>query len=280
MVDSLARIANRVQYKRFFDRRYKRVYQLDELDKGIQALGLVDNPDMIYAANLNDIWDFALNFNRGSGQRFEFGLIPLVHLNAENRIANPNYMYGGSDFNQNLYHYGAYGFGSWNKLTAISYKWQSDIMIDLTAGWYENGEIDGNNSSVSGISSMLNASWSLGYYPNTRTYLSLTPFARTSITTATQSSESYGVFTGLDLRSYYYISPRFRISVNAGIGAGSDDYNQNTPSPFWNTAAVSNPIIRVNTDVITSPNSLFYEGSAYPNEFRYQYRIVLSYAIF
>ena len=280
MVDSLARIANRVQYKRFFDRRYKRVYQLNELDKGIQDLGLVDNPDMIYAANLSDVWDFALNFNRGSGQRFEFGVIPLLNLNADSRTANPNYKYGSNDFSQTLYTYGMYGFGSWNKMTPINYKWQSDIMIDLTAGWYKNGESSGNNSTVSGVSSLLNASWSLGYYPTTRTYLSLTPFARTSITTATNSSESYGVFTGLDLRSYYYVSPRLRVSVNAGIGTGSDEYNQNTPTPFWNTAAVNNQMVQTNTDVITSPSSLYNESVNYPNDFWYQYRVVLSYAIF
>lgn len=279
MVDSLARIANRIQYKRFFDRRYKRVYQLSELDKGIQALGLVENPDMVYAANLNDIWDFAYDFNRGSGQRFEYGVIPSVHINSENRVANPNNSSSVS-YNQTLYAFGAYGFCSWNKLTPISYKWQSDIMIDLTGGWYENGENEGNTPSVSGVSSLLNASWSLGYYPNTRTYVSLTPFARASITTATSSSESYGVFTGLDLRSYYYVSPRFRVSLYAGIGVGSDDYNQNTPTPFWNTAGVNNQIVKVDTDVITSPSSLFYEESGYPNELRYQYRLTLSYAIF
>jgi hypothetical protein len=280
MVDSLARIANRIQYKRFFDRRYKRVYQLNELDKGIQALGLVDNTDMVYAANLSDVWDFALDFNRGSGQRLEFGVIPLLNLNADNRTVNPNYQYGGSDYSQTVYTYGMYGFGSWNKMTPINYKWQSDIMIDLTAGWYENGDNSGNSSSVSGVSSLLNASWSLGYYPSTRTYLSLTPFARASITTATSSSETYGLFTGLDLRSYYYVSPRLRVSVNAGIGVGSDEYNQNTPTPFWNTAAVNNQMVQTNTDVITSPSSLYNESANYPNDFRYQYRVVLSYAIF
>lgn len=53
MIDSLARVANRIRYKRFFDFRFKTIYQLKELDKALQNMNLIDTVDMIYFANLN-----------------------------------------------------------------------------------------------------------------------------------------------------------------------------------------------------------------------------------
>ena len=280
MVDSLARIANRVTYKRFFDKRFKRVYQLDELDKGIQGLGLVSDPDMIYSANLSDIWDFAFDFNRGSGQRIEYGIIPLFKLVNEKRVSNPNSFSAPTD--QTIINYGAFGFASWNKLTPLSYKWQSDIMIDLTAGWQQSQMTNSTDSPSDNIGAMVNLSWSLGYYPTTRTYMAITPFLRMSIGDEANSSEFYGAFTGMDFRSYFYVSPRFRIQVSAYTGYGSDDFNYFIPTPFWNTSANTLHAVTTKTDVITSPNLLENYSSirSFTDGFQYQARITFNYAIF
>lgn|GEM_PF-6616284 len=55
MIDSLAYVVNRIIYKRFFDFRFKTIYQLEELDKVLQGMGLVDTVDMIYFAYLNHL---------------------------------------------------------------------------------------------------------------------------------------------------------------------------------------------------------------------------------
>lgn len=55
MIDSLAQVANRIRYKRFYDFRLKDIYQLEQLDHAIQAMNLVDTADIVYFANLNDI---------------------------------------------------------------------------------------------------------------------------------------------------------------------------------------------------------------------------------
>ena len=275
-IDSLARIANRVTYKRFYDKRYKRVYQLDELDKGIQSMGLVTDDDMIYAANLSDIWDYAFDFNRGSGQRIEYGIIPVYRMYNHNRIDSNDIHTVNNDQN-----YGVFGFGSWNKLTPLSYKWQSDIMIDITAGWLGFQDNNSNNEASDQLSSVINASWSLGYYPSTRTYMGITPFYRMSFVAGDETStETVGIHSGMDFRSYFYVSPRFRIELTADFGYGSPNYSFVTPMPFWNTSAFTMHKFTNDMDVNTSPDLLGNFEDQVISGWRYSLVFRLSYAIF
>jgi hypothetical protein len=288
MVDSLARIANRITYKRFFDRRFKRIYQLDELDKGIQSMGLVDNQDMIYAANLSDIWDFVYDFQRGSGQRFEYGLLPIVQIFSEKMEENPNSpSYSGNPITDNQYNYGIYGFGSWNKFTPLSYQWQSDIMLDVTAGWQQNQSNNYGSIISNNYSALVNLSWAFGYYPTTRTYMSVIPYVRSSIKLPENEDVGLGVSTGMDFKSYFYISPRFRIDVSAGVTYGSDDFSYSTPTLFWNNSStfkrkyykdvITNPSLHNRPDARDSPNSSVI---VFPQGFLYSGVVSFSYAIF
>ena len=120
MVDSLARVANRIRFKRFYDRRYKRIYQLKELDQAIQDLGLVDTLDIIYFANLTDIWSFAPNLTHSAGTRIEGGIIPGFLLSQSN-ITHPN---NDNSFDRisEIDRYGIYGYVSLNIMKPLSYQ--------------------------------------------------------------------------------------------------------------------------------------------------------------
>jgi hypothetical protein len=261
MVDSLARIANRVTYKRFFDRRFKRIYQLEELDKGIQSMGLVDNPDMIYAANLSDIWDFAYDFQRGSGQRFEYGLFPIMQFLNQSREPNPNHdpFTQPQATNETNYIYGMNVFGSWNKFTPLSYQWQSDIMLDVTASWAQS-QSTRNDDLNDNYYATANFSWALGFYPTTRTYMSVIPYFLGMVDFSESVDQPFGMVSGVNFKSYFYISPRFRVNVSAGL-AYSDGFLYRIPTPFWNN---SNPTqSKYSTDVITNPS--FQDQLVYAN---------------
>lgn len=278
-IDSLARVANRIRYKRFYDQRFKRIYQLEELDKAIQNMDLVDSLDMIYFANLSDIWDYAGRYKRGSGLRIEGGLIPDLNF-WYSKHTDSDQDEVKTDHSQ----IGIYGFVSMNRMRPISYAWQSDLMIDLTFGYgrskYESDHENAAPKHTSDyLNAMLNASWQFGFYPNTRTFLSLTPFsAFTYLPWNDVKDERFGWASGLKFESYYYVSPRFRLSFDAGV-TYADNLDASVPSPFWNTVFYNGQYLLNNNtnDIISNPvdaTRLIY------NKLEYYFSFTLRYAIF
>lgn len=266
-IDSLARIANKIQFKRFYDRRYKRVYQLEELDKGLKGLGLVTNTDMVYAANLSDIWSFGLNYARGSGSRFEVGILPAVYYRYAGRksINSEN-----SDEESTI---SGYGFVSWRNEVPISFAFQSDYSVTLSVGYGENNNTIGYpvSADTSGFfAQVLSVAYELGYYPNTRTFIGISPYATLSANQykpADKKEEFIGLLSGIDLNSYYYVSPRFRVTINARCSFQSDDYINNGATPTHELD-------------INSLSRTFNGNLSGNNNFRYNYNMGLSYAIF
>ena len=236
MIDSLARVANRIRYKRFYDSRFKRIYQLEQLDEAMQNMDLIETVDMVYFANLNDIWNYAPQFNRGTGTRYEGGIVPLFSMN-----------YFKNDESQSSYsrihdnkNYGIYGFFSFNRMKPVSYVWQSDILIDFTFGygvvdqaWETGSDIDDYyNTSLNGL---LSAGWNFGFYPNTRTFAGIEPYLSFSYEydIEEKNKDVFGLNTGFRFNSYYYVSPRLRIQLTAGF-AYLNNFNYYIPAPFWN----------------------------------------------
>lgn len=280
MIDSLAHVANRIRYKRFFDFRFKVIYQLEELDKALQNMGLVDTVDMIYFANLNDIWNYAQTYKRGTGTRYEGGLIPEFYAYLQ-KSDDPNIPVESKDQRMN---YGIYGFFSFNRMRPVSYAWQSDLMVDLTFGYEKEHDKTERNDDVEKATtgyfrSMLNASWQFGYFPNTRTYAGITPYAGLTFKNTYDSGNTFGVNTGFQFDSYYYISPRLRLSFNASFSFVKDFDNQ-VPTPFWNSVSYTSQYmssLRGSNDNIPFP----VYGNDYPaNRIAYDFSFSLRYALF
>ncbi len=294
-IDSLARVANRIKFKRFYDSRFKRIYQLEELDKALQGMGLIDSADIVYFANLSDIWSFAGNRERGSGTRFEGGIIPQVILSDYNR----NYFSDEFDGNtiersdeRNTESYGAYGFLSFNYFEALSFSWQSDFFLDLTIGheWYEENKVSTADSltftwlpkNQESWNALLNISWQIGYIPNTRTSLTLTPYTSFSygLSHSDNDKEMAGINAGFMFNSYYYMSPRFRIRVNANFAYYSS-FTNTAPSPFWNAVSYHNDYkYRQTNDVVQSQLANRNNNILIRNGFDYSFRFTITYALF
>ncbi len=256
-IDSLARIANRIQYKRFYDRRFKRIYQLEELDKGLQEMGLVTHPDMVYAANLSDIWNYGTNYSRGSGSRWEIGVVPGVKYSFKKQFQDENtneHLGEGSNIS-------GYGFVGWTKKVPLSFSLQSDFSAIISAGYSDNK----SNSTyeiqdTTGVTSqMINVNYTLGYYPNTRTYLGVTPSVTVSanqMNSPEEKEEYLGMTAGIRLNSYYYVSPRFRLSLNGNMSALSDDYLNQGPLPSSITGGI--PLAIGGNENLTGENKLSF----------------------
>jgi len=281
MIDSLARVANRIRFKRFYDSRFKTIYQLEELDKAIQNLGLVDSADIVYFANLSDIWNYAPSFLRGSGTRFEGGIIPEFSFLFIKRddLDKPELR------KDKLQNYGIYGFFSFNRMRPVSYAWQSNLMVDLTMGYseflnkYERDDVKTEKRSNS-LKAMLNASWQFGYFPNTRTYAGITPYVAFSNNYNLEyKSNTFGVNTGLQFDMYYYVSPRLRLSFYARVSYG-ENFDFLVPTPFWNSVtynSLARNIQDQTNDMITFPiesSHFFYKTLSYSGS------VSLTYAIF
>lgn len=281
MIDSLARVANRIRFKRFYDSRFKTIYQLEELDKAIQNLGLIDSADIVYFANLSDIWNYAPTFLRGSGTRFEGGIIPDFgfHFSKHEDLDESELR------KDKLKNFGIYGFFSFNRMRPVSYAWQSNLMIDLTIGYsefinkYERDDILTEKRSNS-LKAMLNASWQFGYFPNTRTYAGITPYVGFSNDYRLEyKSNTFGVNTGLRFEMYYYVSPRLRLTFYARVSYG-ENFDSSIPTPFWNTVSYFDMEKRTaekTNDMIAfpiSPAYYFYKTITYSGS------ASLTYAIF
>ncbi len=280
MIDSLARVANRIRYKRFFDARFKNIYQLEELDKALQDMGLVDTIDMVYFANLNDIWNYALTYRRGTGTRFEGGIIPEFYVSLT-KIDDPNISVITKDKKMN---YGLYGFFSFNRMRPINYAWQSDLMLDLTFGYSkENKNFEQNDETeetgMKNFRNMLNASWQFGFFPNTRTYTGITPYTGLTYTLEKDADNTFGINTGFRFDMYYYISPRLRLSVHAGFYY-VQDFDTKVPTPFWNTVSYtqkSSEYMSETNDNIPFPVNV---TPGILNGIGYDFNFLLTYAVF
>ena len=284
-IDTLARVANRIEYKRFYDSRFKRIYQLVELDEALQGMGLIDSADIVYFANLGDIWSFAGNRNRGSGSRFEGGVIPQITM--YDRDNNSEMILGSQRLNEQ--NFGAFGFLSFNSFKALSFCWQSDFLIDFSLGYYWNEKTIeyGNDTgsftdNVESWNGLLNISWQLGYIPNTRTSFTLTPYTSFSygISHTGSENEKAGINTGLRFSGNYYISPRFRVHAYAYF-MYYNDFSNAAPSPFWNTISYhSDNRYATTNDVVQKQYSYSFRNLTQRNGYDYGFRFAISYALF
>lgn len=157
-------------------------------------------------------------------------------------------------------------------------------MIDLTFGYVQSKYQTTHENSPGAqesdyLSSMLNASWQFGFYPNTRTYLSLTPFSAVTYQPRNDEKEDrLGWASGLNFQSYYYVSPRFRLSFRAGF-TYADKLDRTVPSPFWNTVFYyyQNHLNTSTNDVTAFPLDA---SNMVLDQFDYHLVFSLQYAIF
>ena len=164
-------------------------------------------------------------------------------------------------------------------------------MIDFTFG-YENERTENNASffnnsddslivkNTSYLKGMLNASWQFGYYPNTRTFAAITPFATLSFFDGLEEENAnvIGINSGVQFNSYYYISPRVRLTINLRFYY-FDNFVANVPTPFWNTVSYNSS----GYDVLLpeSGNKIDFSNNNTPRSgFSYDIGFALTYAIF
>lgn len=239
-VDQLGAVMTEVANTRFFDSRFKRIFQLEQIDSTLRSSGKITQADMVYFAQVADIWGYANNFDRGSGDMWEIGAVGDVDYGDYyfKRIQNDSILDEDDVvYDNNL---AVYGYVRYVNQKPLSVKWQRDYDVALYVG--SGGhfvEIDNQDTDLnSNFRSTLKAGYQIGYYPNTRTYWTtrINGFF-TYGENADNSDEGYGYAFDVYSNFYYWITPRFRFSMNVRL-IYSDTYVADSFIPMIDDSAV------------------------------------------
>ncbi len=266
-IDSLATKMMEIANTRFFDSRFRTIFQLEQIDSVLRSSNTISETDMVYFAQLADVWLFANSFTRGNGSRWETGL---------NTVYSRSFQSSKRTFNDSVtedirafesHTASAHIFVSYINQNPVSVVWQKDWGAAVYVG--ANGNLDTsfnaqNNAPITPTTG-LNSFYTFGWFPNTRTALETEFYGALGLETSNfEESIFTGAYqTGVSLNFEYWISARFRLSVNALVVYG------NSVQAVTFLQSEFDPLLNV-------PSGIYSSGSALGTN----YNIRLSYALF
>jgi hypothetical protein len=225
---ALAAEITKIINTRFFDARIHKMAELKALDTYLQSKGLISKEGIDYFNILNDNWDYSAGPARNSGYRVSTG------FSANNQYYWTNDNIGSGDgIEKRRYSTVSYLINfshekpvsrflqqSFNANAALGYSGFRDAYSDIVA----------KQKSTPTISAAVG--YSLGYYPNSRTYIKGTvsqnythdftkeygtgrTYTTTSglISTEGLNNEFLGLTSNLRINAYYYFSPQLRLTA-------------------------------------------------------------------
>lgn len=234
-----SQIISRVKNKRFLDSRLHKIDEISTVDSFLVKNNLLTKSDASYFTTLYDNWENSANFERTSGQSFEVKLSPDVYWNnrkIESKISNP-----GSDTweKQNNMDFGASLAFNYNYAKQINLNWEKTAYLSLsgsTTREQQRFSTESNQESLSKINVRnitLNGNYRIGYYPSTRTNLSVgisQNFYKNFYdgVTSTGWGDSFNSVTTLGFSAVYYVSPQLSLSGNTYVNSNYSNYRNSS----------------------------------------------------
>ncbi|PKP32582.1 MAG: hypothetical protein CVT99_04380 [Bacteroidetes bacterium HGW-Bacteroidetes-16] len=243
--------------QRYFDSRIRKIADITAIDSFLIVNGLKGQSDASYYTLINDNWDYAAGPSRSSGRRFSIGLVPGLgstfdELKWYNRDTLNASVFETTNKNNNQEIF-------WN-VDAVAYYvcekplnlyWQQSTQVNVGYSLYKSNlhtkdyvdnvlgferDVVTNSPNLG-----LNMSYALGYFPNSRTNISMTAGAGirqywedTKVDDDPKVDINQTNVNGsLILTCYYYFSPQLRLSVNV-----SEEYYYSLNK--YKEAAISN----------------------------------------
>ncbi|MFN8253161.1 MAG: hypothetical protein U0V75_14930 [Ferruginibacter sp.] len=229
----LAKTITRVNNTRLFDSRRKRIYELKQLDSLFKNRGLVNERSIEYFTTVTDNWFYAMNPQRKNGTDRYASISPIIS-NDETR----NRFYQPADSSQKLLNrsLGAFLTLGIEKASALSLKKQFNRGISLVTQYtYTKSKNKYNNKEIVDVTknsySALNGFLEFGYYPNSRTNISVNLVNNLAWVYSSNTLVN-NMSVGFD--GNYFITYKTRVFVVAGLHAAassrkfSDNANLNT----------------------------------------------------
>lgn len=232
----LAQEMSAIKNKRFLDSRLRLMAEITHVDSFFVSNKLLNNHDAGYFSNLYDIWINGANFQRLAGHQIE--IVGRANIARQLNKYTDTIATSTSDLTnrvfaaQMVYRYEHPFFQ----------KWQHSVNIDLAYYHYRNNLsypqvnlIPSDYISKSTYDAYeLNASYKLGFYPNTRTNLyaqalqTMTYQPESETTRNDVIIKNVSVLTSssqLSAGLYYFISPQIQLSANAQLSYNRSFYD-------------------------------------------------------
>jgi len=229
----LSQLISRVKNKRFLDARLHLTDEITSVDSFFVSNKLLDKSGAPYFTSLYDNWQYGALYSRKSGQSFEITFTPSYNWNYENDSTVGNYF---PSINRK----------SLNAALALTYtyekpvnlNWQHSVSVSLkgiasiennTNTETEMFNVNETNSigALTGFDNRsinLNGSYTLGFYPSTRTYFSANVSQNFQLLqlkgVSNYDSNSEKIFasvTSINFNAYYYLSQQLRLSFRFAL---------------------------------------------------------------
>ncbi len=240
----LAQQISRVKNKRFLDSRLRKIDEITSVDSFFVGHNLIQQSDARYFTTLYDIWENGALFQRKSGHEFELKIEPGIGFRqskVNNNWFSPDSTYWSNSTNKI---YGANLSINYNLEKPVNLNWQHSVRSSFGGSSYSylgnSSQSSSQNENLSDYNTSalyLNGSYSIGYYPTTRTNLVLgidqyftQRFSKTYLGGSFDSvdwNKNFDSTSRLNFSIYYYLSPQFRISGSTSLNYNYSIYNTN-----------------------------------------------------
>ena len=206
----LSQKISKIKNKRFLDSRLHLMEEISTVDSFFIEKGVLNNSGASYFTNLYDMWEYGSLFSRRSGYEITFQVLP-------------NYIYDYSkstyelqnEFTRNQYQKSIISSLGFNYEKPFKFKWQHSFRSKINYAFMQIKATEKEsdyNYSTKGNTFFASASYSLGYYPNTRTNIRATAGQQISRTTRNEDNYSSTYYnTYLNFGLSYYFSPHFQV---------------------------------------------------------------------
>lgn len=218
-VNALTEQITLIKNQRYYDYRVQLIDEISRVDSFLVANNFVDKENsVLYYTSLYDKWMYGDRDMRKAGSYIKGGISPEYEF-TDNR--------GGfsflSDLSLETYkylnissYYGAALYVDYSNEKPLSLAWQSSFNAGVSSGLYKHRRIDDNFYKT-----RIKLNYTLGYYPNTRTYISGGISCSYDWDRNSYRSNNYSdyekrefiryFYSDLNIKGYYFLSPQLRL---------------------------------------------------------------------
>ena len=242
-IETFASFITQLKNKRHFDSRLRKISEITAVDSMLHTMGFKTGREASWFTLLNDNWDFASGPQRESGSRFSFGVAPRMMIDLS--FQRDRYLDATNQESviENKGQHRAFGADilvSYLRMVPTSAEWQHDTYAEAVFSplntYSITKNIDGGTSEVESFykepSFGARLSHEIGYYPNSRTSISLLGEAgyqyfykaKRKVDPLEEEESTNNLSATLRLQGHYYLSPQLTFNALLAGTYNSNEY--------------------------------------------------------
>lgn len=227
----LSQLISHVKNKRFLDSRLHLTDEITSVDSFFVSNKLLDKSGTPYFTSLYDNWQYGALYSRKSGQLFEVTFTPSYNWNYKNDSPVGNYFPSINRKSLNAALILTYTYEkpvnlNWQHSVSASLKGITSLENNTNTEVFNINETNsiGALTGFDNRSINLNGSYTLGFYPNTRTYFSANVSQNFQLLQLkgvsnydSNSEKLFASVTSINFNTYYYLSQQLRLSFRVSL---------------------------------------------------------------